>query len=434
MNSSSDIQNIASSINKRLSTHSFPKLFIQIMDYLPSKARISESANWDFLVVDAEVVANNPEYLGESGTIRTINPNAVIVTYFSAADVIPGNTAIINGGFIAGLKDAWYMKDIYGSRFKLFKLKKDFWSDMLNLTTKVNKFMPKYLKKKVLSKGLVDGMFFDWINDDISWLNHRTNAPCGPPDINNDGLQESDEELNKRWIKGTKKLLKKSNKSFPSGSLIIGNSGGLTEHTYGARLNGLMIEHFLGANWPYMMRKHYRHLKYSRSASLSMIMANGKKKDYKTMRYSLCSTLMFDGYFTFTNAKGAYIATWWYDEYSVDLITGKAVKSLEHKGYLGDPLGDAYNASDPNKKLKDVLLSENYDVAKDIIWRRDFKNGIVLINPSDKNVTVDLGGKFKKIKGIYDKSFNDGSVLEKISLKKKSGAVLLRLNLKVNMF
>jgi len=163
-------------------------------------------------------------------------------------------------------------------------------------------------------------------------------------------------------------------------------------------------------------------------------MANGKKKDYKTMRYSLCSTLMFNGYFTFTNANGAYIATWWYDEYSVDLITGEAAKSLEYKGYLGDPLGDAYNTSDPNKKLKDVLLSENYDLAKDIIWRRDFKNGIVLINPSDKNVTVDLGEKFKKIKGIYDKSFNDGSMLKKISLKKKSGAVLLRLNLKVNSF
>jgi hypothetical protein len=421
----SDIKSTTAGINERLSSHLFPKLFIQLQTYLPSVATVKEAANRDLIVADAEVVANNPEFLGASGVIRTLNPNAVILTYFSAADVIPGNTATINAGFIAGVKDAWYMKDVSGARFKLYELREGFWTEMLNLTTVVNNFMPKYLNNAVLSKGLVDGIFYDWINDDISWLNHRTHAPCGLPDIDHDGLPESDKDLNERWIVGTKNLLQNSSRFFPNGSLIIGNSGGVTKHTYGAGLDGLMIENFLGADWAYIMRKHLGHLKYSRRSTLSIIMANGKEKDYKTMRYSLCSTLMFNGYFTYTN-KGSYLATWWYDEYSVDLVSGKSLKSLDHKGYLGKPVGDAYSVLNPQEKLKDILLSVNYSLAGTKVWRRDFTNGIVLINPSAKDVLVNLGGNFKKIKGVYDKTFNNGAKMSKIILVKKSGAVLLR--------
>lgn len=318
------------------------------------------------------------------------------------------------------------MKDIYGARLLLFELIDDVWSEMLNLTTPVNNFMPKYLNKAILSKELVDGIFYDWIIDDISWLNHRDDAPCGPPDINNDGLPDTDEFLNQRWINGTKKLLKKTEKHFPKDYLIMGNSGGVTGDTYGDLLDGLMIEYFLGADWAYMMRKHYLHLKNCRSPSLSMIMANGDKKDYQTVRYALCSTLMFDGYFTYTN-EGSYQAVWWYDEYAVNIKTGKSKPKLRYKGYLGDPLGDAFNINDATQILKDELLTETYFEAKQSVWRRDFTHGIVLINPSDNDINVDLGEKFRKIKGINDKSFNNGKKVRRIDMKKRSGIVLLRI-------
>jgi len=415
-----------SSIQNRLETHSFPKIFLQHQDPLLGKAEVRKMAKWDFLILDAEAVEKPTKFLGESGLIRSLNPNAVIVTYFSAGDIIPGNSAPINGGFIAKLKNGWYMKDIYGARLLLFELIDDVWSEMLNLTTPVNNFMPKYLNKAILSKELVDGIFYDWIIDDISWLNHRENAPCGLPDINNDGLPDTDEFLNSRWITGTKKMLKKTGKHFPEDYLILGNSGGVTSDTYGDLLDGLMIEYFLGADWAYMLRKHYLHLKSCRSPSLSMIMANGDKKDYQTVRYALCSTLMFDGYFTYTNI-GAYEAVWWYDEYAVNVKTGKAKAKLKYKGYLGDPLGDAFNVNDSEQMLKDILLTETYFEAGEFVWRRDFTNGIVLINPSDNDVSVNLGEKFRKIKGIYDKSFNNGKKVRLLDMKKRSGIILLRI-------
>lgn len=42
------------------------------------------------------------------------------------------------------------------------------------------------------------------------------------------------------------------------------------------------------------------------------------------------------------------------------------------------------------------------------LWRRDFQNGIVLVNPGPSALTVDLGGTFRRIAGVVDPVNNDG--------------------------
>ena len=142
---------------------------------------------------------------------------------------------------------------------------------------------------------------------------------------------------------------------------------------------------------------------------------------------------MFDGYFTCTNEPGfltnpypslPYTANWWYDEYSVNLSTGAAVQSLDAKGYLGVPVTEAYNANDPTELLT-VLLVDNDSKAMQLAWRRDFEHGIVLVNPSDVSKTIELNSTFRKIQGMYDPQFNDGSEVTKITLPPKGGVILL---------
>ena len=60
------------------------------------------------------------------------------------------------------------------------------------------------------------------------------------------------------------------------------------------------------------------------------------------------------------------------------------------------------------------------------VWRRDFGNGIVLVNPTGESKMIDLGGTFRKIKGFCDPQFNDGSELNSIELPPASGVLLLR--------
>ncbi|MBI4426227.1 MAG: hypothetical protein HY567_01500 [Candidatus Kerfeldbacteria bacterium] len=50
------------------------------------------------------------------------------------------------------------------------------------------------------------------------------------------------------------------------------------------------------------------------------------------------------------------------------------------------------------------------------VWRRDFDNGIVLLNPSDSVQTVPLEKAFQKIKGTVNPTLNDGSVVSSVTL------------------
>jgi len=359
-----------------------------------------------------------------------VNPNLVIVSYFSAADIIPGNTAPINAGFISGLQDGWYMKDTSGNKVKLFELTPGFWSEMLNLTTGVNSFLPSYLNSNVLAGNLTDGIFYDWINDEIHWLNNRTNSPSGPLDINNDSIKETNTLLDNLWRQGTITLLQNSRSTFPSGSIIIGNGGWRCSNVYDSYINGMMIENFLDGEWmgaDYgwcgLMLTYYQHTQ-GLSPNLSFIMANDDSSSFQFQRFALASVLMFNGYFCFTN-KGSYASNWWFDEYSVNLTTGESVKSLTAKGYLGNPLGDAHNTLSPNEILKNTLLSGG-TAAQNKVWERNFEHGMVLVNPSASEKTIKLGATFKKIKGIMDPSFNNGEAVTQVTLPPRSGIILLR--------
>lgn len=426
----STFNNVTYTLSERLNSHHYPKLANQFQSYTANEPVFSSVYYWDLVIVDVEIVSNNPEYLGEKGIFRQNNPYIVVLGYFSSNDVIPGNTSQINGGFIAGLQDNWYLKDIKGNRYKLFNLGTT-WTEMLNHTTDVNIFTPTYLQNNVVSKQLLDGIFYDWINTDWSWLNHRTDTPSDRPDVDNNGNPESDTKLNNLLNTGTQTLLQNSRNQFTSGTLLMGNGGWITGSAHDQYLNGIMIESFLAAEsmsddfgWGAVMKSYLQHITQCQSPNISLLMANGEQGDFKFMRFAMTSALMFNGYYCYTN-NGTYYSTWWYDEYSVDTGTANAVQSLDNKGYLGNPMNEAYNVDNTNQLLANSLVT-NYLTAQQNVWRRDFDNGIVLVNPSGVSKTVNLGGTYKKINGSIDPSVNDGSQVTQITIASKSGIILLK--------
>ncbi len=423
-------------VTERASRHRFPRLANQIQGYVPEDALLLAMSDWDLLIVDAELTANDrARALGSRGTLRRTNPDLVILAYFSAADVIPRNTAPVNARFIEGLQDGWFMKDAAGRRVRLFDLGDGNWTEMLNLTTGVNDYLPGYLNEKVLSTRLVDGIFYDWINDNIAWLNHREPSPSGLLDIDNDAQADGDTRLNELWIAGTRAMLDHSRRVFPEGSVIVGNGGWVTGDVYDTRLNGMMVEQFLEGEaaggepfaWSAVMRSHYWHSANAQPPQFAFIMANRDGPgDFAFVRFALASALLTDGYFCFTNRSGAYGSDWWYDEYAVDLETGRAERRAEYKGYLGTPSGVAYNAADPRERLPDWLGTGGTG-AEQRVWRRDFTNGIVLVNPTARAVSLRFETAYRKIRGTIDPGFNDGQTLTGIMLPARGGAILLNL-------
>jgi hypothetical protein len=61
------------------------------------------------------------------------------------------------------------------------------------------------------------------------------------------------------------------------------------------------------------------------------------------------------------------------------------------------------------------------------VYRRNFQNGIILVNPKGNGArTVTLEGDFVKIKGTQATSVNNGATVRTVTLQDRDGIVLLR--------
>ncbi|NOT33369.1 MAG: hypothetical protein HOP12_04270 [Candidatus Eisenbacteria bacterium] len=59
------------------------------------------------------------------------------------------------------------------------------------------------------------------------------------------------------------------------------------------------------------------------------------------------------------------------------------------------------------------------------MWRRDFQNGTVLVNPATGPMTVPLGRQFRKIFGLHDPLTNDGSFVTQVTVPPSDALFLI---------
>jgi len=100
--------------------------------------------------------------------------------------------------------------------------------------------------------------------------------------------------------------------------------------------------------------------------------------------------------------------TEWYDEYWVDPITTNPTNNSEiGSGYLGIPIsGSTFNNS---------------------IWRKDFQNGIVLLNQNITKIIIELDKTYRYINGTEAPTINKGGLAnDTITIDGKDGIILLR--------
>ena len=192
------------------------------------------------------------------------------------------------------------------------------------------------------------------------------------------------------------------------GAYLIGNIAGwgaaganLTD--YNGQLNGGFIEGILGftwspeywGGWQEMMNEYRKPIKALAAPQLIMFAMVGSPTDYQTFRYGLASCLMDNGYFVFS-ASDAYNDLHWFDEYNANLGTATSA-----------PPTSAWQNG---------------------VYRRDFSNGIALVNPKGNGPrTVTLETSYKRISGAQVPTINNGQTLNTVTLQDRDGIILLRL-------
>lgn len=187
-------------------------------------------------------------------------------------------------------------------------------------------------------------------------------------------------------------------------ALLIGNTDNdLANPEWRNQLDGAFLEGQMGftwslesrAGWRAMMDRYRAVLRNTRPPGIVGFNVSGRVTDYRFFRYAYASCLMDDGYFSFTDKASAYSNVPWFDEY-------------EHG------LGDALSAPPVSPWKQGV-------------WRRDFRKGVVLVNPTGSAKTVRLEPGLARLAGAQDPGINNGATVGELTLAPKDGIVLRRL-------
>lgn len=162
------------------------------------------------------------------------------------------------------------------------------------------------------------------------------------------------------------------------------------------------------ADWDNMMFAYHQTMNVMLQPRLLIFGQWGATTDYQSLRYGLASCLMDDGYFSFTDqAVPTYSSVVSFDELNVNL--GAAISPPQNAPWSQG------------------------------VYRRDFENGIALVNPKGNNggapVTVTVEPGFTRVAGTQDPAVNSGQpVTQPITLQYRDGIILLRQANTTNTF
>ncbi len=350
-------------------------------------------AKYDLLVFPAEAQLYNP---GVIRKIRQLHPTIIILAYVPTKSYNFGWNDSLHEKLRRGIDDAWWLVDPSGNNISVWPN-----TAVLNGIGPWHNYLPQFVHDEIWSTGLWDGIFYDEFSSNASWMNG------GNIDAQRDGGKDDPTLLDVAWKRGMINLLKTTRELLGNDAIIITN-GDSTDDLQ-RDVNGRMFESFptpweAGGTWSGVMANYLRLHTLVGHAPVFIVNVNtgntGNDVDYKKVRYGITSTLLGDGFFSFDFGESDHGQLWRYDEEDVR---------------LGLPTGPATNVALP----KDRRLRAG-------VWRRDFQNGIALVNSASTPQTVQFKEEFEKIHGSQDPNINDGTIVSSVTLAPADGLVLMK--------
>lgn len=258
---------------------------------------------------------------------------------------------------------------------------------------------PTWLQQKYVAPNpAIDGLF----TDNVFYKPRRN----GDWDLNGTSNSASDTNTQIMYRKGFAQFA--DNTRAATGKPVLANAAdwavpGATATELQGKYNGGLIEHFLGrsystetwAGWGELMKQYRKTMSLLAAPKYGICSVEGSKTDYQFMRYGLATCMMDDGYFAFSDPSSYYRGVPWFDEYGVKL--GAATSG---------PSTSAWQSG---------------------VYRRNFQNGIVLVNPKGNGTrTVTLEANYVKLRGTQAPSVNNGATVRTVTLKDRDGIILIK--------
>lgn len=379
----------------------YPKLANFYLNTPISVTQVEALAKWDVLILHAYATKNSPNIIKQ---IRAKNPKIIILAYVPSEefpvsyyqDWDRGANNNYYARMLSGITPDMWLYDQNGKHVAVWR---DNW--MLNVSNygtegkRWNDYLSSFVANEVLSSGLWDGIFYDNVWSGIYWINN------GQIDINRDGRNETKDQVDSAWASGMKTLFDLTRQKATKKIIIVGNG----DRGFYGDINGFYLENFTDNNLPWSEKMRLYRLS-ARNNQIDKTMAivgntslnTGNQADYQRMRFGLGSALMENGYYGYDGGSNSHAENWWYDEYEID---------------LGEPMGG-------------TISQNNYADYKADVWQRNYSNGLAIVNSTEVEQTLELGGDYEKIHGTQDKTVNDGSIVSQVTVPEKDGLILLR--------
>ena len=352
-------------------------------------------SHFDLLVLPVESQVYNKSFFQN---IRKKNPDIVILPYIPT---VSWNdlywTDPLHQSMYPNIQSNWWLTDASGKQVSVWPNTR-----ALNLNTGWISYLAQHVKNDVLSTGYWDGIFYDEVQDSISWV--------GNVDVDRDGINDTPKEADARWAKQYTSLFETTRALIGNESILITN--GSSNPVFSPFVNGRMFETFPSshntlAEWKTMTSEYANLEDTTGYPAINIINVNtdntqglGTQTDYQAMRFGLTTTLLGDGYFSYDAGSTNHAVIWEYDEY---------------QAFLGAPKSPPINTFNPQQTTLDSG-----------VWQRDFANGKILVNATSKPQTITLQGDFEKIHGTQDPKTNNGAIVSQVTLPSQDGIVLLR--------
>ncbi|MBT7238122.1 hypothetical protein HN865_04695, partial [Candidatus Woesearchaeota archaeon] len=295
----------------------------------------------------------------------------------------------------------------------------------------------EHIAEDIIPRGDYDGMWFDNAGNTFWFLKNYT-APGFPytiyPDINMDGENENLDDYDTSiiaqgyWGEGINKLLNLITSKIGEDALIVGNAADKYPGNYEGKVWEGKLEHWQGgsddgpvntfleySNTTYMGRSFPYWNKETASPHLNWnLFTNEINKTsnplghYTRHRLGIAASIIGEVYYDPEMLVEGDREFEWYDEYWVDPITSNPTNNSDiGSGYLGTPISES--------------------TINNSIWRKDFQNGIVLLNQNYTQKTIGLEKIFRYINGTEAPTINKGGFTNNnITIRGKDGIILLR--------
>ena len=386
-----------------LNNEKFPRLANIFLKTPITLSEAEQLANWDLVVLGMQAQDTDPEVFN---ILRSKNPDIIILAYVPSAEFPVSRLDILespNGPWhqlFSGINSQWWLKDQWGGIVS-------FWPGNQSLNPsnaaplingeRFNNYYAKFLSQTIMASGFWDGIFFDSLWAEAAWVNG------GNLDLNLDGQKDGASYINNQWKSGMETIFTYLKNTHGQNIILLGNGG----NEYNQYLNGRMFESFPNIwenGWSGQMQKYTNFMDDGQFPQISFLNGDtqnsGNWTNYADLRYSLASALLDNGFFSYDWGTADHSQLWWYDEYDV---------------FLGPPLNDFYN----------LEIGQPLTITSGI-WRRDYANGIVLVNSTNDSKIINLNGTFEKIRGSQDLLVNNGQLIEQVTLPGQDGLILLR--------